>query len=354
MTSTLNPTMVIRRAELADVAQLEAFYQRFHPNRLRLHDMKTWHWEFLDNPNSRGNIPFFVIEAEGEIHGGIGYLPMNLQCGERIVAAGHPVNHFVDPAFKGLPALRLMRACLRESAVTFFSYLTDDAVRLAKATGFVDLSSHLSHYYLALGPRTGVIAGGWRGYAKFFALKLVRMFMITAVRVYCATTGGRWETAVQAQIPALPECSMSANSSKSRYAVVKDAAYLHWRYARSPLLNCSYVSVRENGTVTALAVVHIDHKLKTAAILDIIQAAPNFAHSLRLLIAVVDHCRTVGATMLSTHLIHAEIEPAFRWLGFGRRPSDHHFMVYAEDKALKAALSDASKWEFFLGDSDVY
>lgn len=354
MTSTINPTMVIRRAEPADVAPLEAFYQRFHPNRLRLHDMKTWHWEFVDNPNKGENIPFFVIEAEGAIHGGIGYLPVNLQCGDHTVTAGHPVNHFVDPAFKGLPALRLMRACLRESTVTFFSYLTDDAVRLAKATGFVDLSCHLSHYYLALGSHVGRIAGGWRGYAKFLALRFARVFLITAARVYCATTGGRWETAVQAQIPALPKRSMNTNSCKSRYAVVKDAAYLHWRYARSPLLNCSYVSVRENGSVTALAVVHMDHKLKTAAILDIIQAAPSFARSLRLLIAVVDHCRTVGATMLSTHLIHAEIEPAFRRLGFGRRPSDHHFMVYAEDKALKAALSDASKWEFFLGDTDVY
>ncbi len=350
MSSTVNPTMVVRRAEPADVPQLEAFYRRFHPNRTRLHNMKTWHWEFLDNPNKRGNIPFFVIEADGEIHGGIGYLPVNLQCGDRTVTAGHPVNHFVDPAFKGLPALRLMRACLRESAVTFFSYLTDDAVRLAKATGFVDLSSHLSHYYLALGNH----AGGWRGYPKFLALRFARMVLVTAARVYCATTGGRWETAVQAQIPALPERSTNANPSKLRYAVVKDAAYLHWRYARSPLLNCSYVSVRENGTVTALAVVHMDHKLKTAAILDIIQASQNFARSLRLLIAVVDHCRAVGATMLSTHLIHAEIEPAFRWLGFGRQPSNHHFMVYAEDKALKAALSDASKWEFFLGDTDVY
>ena len=354
MSSTINPTMVVRRAEPADVPKLEAFYQRFHSGRTRLLNMKTWHWEFLDNPNSRGNIPFFVIEAEGAIHGGIGYLPVNLQCGDHTVTAGHPVNYFVDPAFKGLPALRLMRACLRESTVTFFSYLTDDAVRLVKATGVVDLSTHLSHYYLALGSHVGRIAGGWRGYAKLLALRLARVFLLNAARVYCTMIGGRWETAVQTQIPSLPERSMNTNFSKSRYAVVKDAAYLHWRYALSPLLNCSYVTVRENGTVTALAVVHMDHKLKTAAILDIIQVSPNFACSLQLIIAVIDHCRAAGATMLSTHLIHAEIEPAFRWLGFGRQPSDHHFMVYAEDKALKAALSDASKWEFFLGDTDVY
>ncbi len=346
--------MLIRRAERADVAQLETFYQRFHLHRLRLHNMKTWHWEFLDNPNSRENIPFFVIEAEGEIHGGIGYLPVKLTCGDHTVTAGHPVNYFVDPAFKGLPALRLMRACLRESAVTFSSYLTDDAVRLVKAMGFVDLSRHLSHYYLALGPHGGGIAGGWRDYPKFLALKLARASLISAARVYCATTGGRGETAVHAQIPSLPECLTSANSSKHRYAVVKDAAYLHWRYALSPQLNCSYVTIRENGTVTAMAVVQIDRTLNQAAILDIIQASPNFSRSLRLLIAVVDHCRAAGATVLSTHLIHAEIEPAFRWLGFGRQPSEHHFMIFAEDKALKTALSDASKWEFFLGDTDVY
>ena len=93
MTDT-NP-IAVRRAHRDDIAALEIFYRMNFPDRPRLNNMALWRWEFAENPLVSGELPFFVIESGGEIHGAIGYVPLQLRVGERIISSGHPVNYFV-------------------------------------------------------------------------------------------------------------------------------------------------------------------------------------------------------------------------------------------------------------------
>lgn len=352
--ATANP-IEVRRATENDVAPLEFFYHRHHPGRARLLNMQTWRWEFLENPNSSQQPAFFVIEKNGEIHGGIGYLAVRLQLGERVFSAGHPVNHFVDPAFIGLPALRLMRLCLRDYPIAYFSYLTDDAVRLAKATGFVDLSPHLTHYYLPLRRPSGdAESASALGLTKYLVLKFFRTLLYLGAWVRGAVAGGGGELSISEQLPPPEQLANIAQPRRDRFRVIKDGQYLHWRYARSPVLNCKYVTLREGDLITALAVIHFDHLQQQAFILDILQRSPHVSQLLRMLVAVIDCCRQAGVQTLSTHILHPEIEQALRNLGFGHQQSGNRFMVYAADKNLKLEISDAQKWEFFLGDTDVF
>ena len=103
-------SIVVRRACKDDITALEAFYRRDFPDRPRLSDMALWRWEFTENPQVSDNLPFFVIESGGNIHGTIGYVPLRLRVGERTISSGHPVNYFVGPQYIGLPALQLFRA----------------------------------------------------------------------------------------------------------------------------------------------------------------------------------------------------------------------------------------------------
>lgn len=347
----LKNSPVVRRAQESDIPGLEAFYRRFHPDRPRLHDMAAWRWEFLANPYLDKKIPFFVLEVDGQIQGGIGYVPVQMQLPGRILKAGHPVNFFINPAYKGLPALRLLRACLRDCPVAFASYVSDDAARLFKAAGFVDLSQHLQHYHLPLhdgGPQarsTGGLAN---------AKRLARKALSTGARGYCFLAGGRGNISVSEQPPPADLMPTNTPGHTGHFRIVKDAQYLNWRYTQSPLLNCRYVTIRENDLNTAMAVLHLDTKLNQAIILDIIASSPRFAQLLGLLLQTIQYCMDTGVALLSSVMMHNKFGSAFKYVGFGSTRSEYRFMVNAEDGALKRELAEHQKWEFVLGDTDRY
>ena len=112
--------------------------------------MALWRWEFTENPQVSDNLPFFVIESGGNIHGTIGYVPLRLRVGERTISSGHPVNYFVGPQYKGLPALQLFRAMQNDCPIVFAGYFSGDSKRLLMKMGYVDLSKHVQKYYLSL------------------------------------------------------------------------------------------------------------------------------------------------------------------------------------------------------------
>jgi hypothetical protein len=350
MNTTVN-SPVVRRAQEDDIPQLAAFYQRFHPHRTRLQDMTAWRWEFLANPYIDKDAAFFVLETGGRIHGGIGYVPVQLQVADRVLKAGHPVNFFIDPAYKGLPALRLLRACLRECPVAFAGYVSDDAARLFKAAGFIDLSQYLRHYHLPLcdgGPGGGLSA------AKRLARIVLRKTLIAGARGYCFLRGGRGDVNVSEQPPSADAMPTNTSNPARHFRVIKDAQYINWRYAQSPVLNCRYVTLREGGINTALAVVHLDPAHNQAVILDIIASSPRLPQLLSLLLHTIQYCMDTGLALLSSVMMHPDFDSAYKYLGFGSTRSEYRFMVYAEDKALKQELSAHQKWEFVLGDTDRY
>ena len=86
----------IRRASENDIIALSNFYVEHFPDKPLLHDMELWKWCFAQNPCQHSGVPFFVIEDNGIIKGGIGYLAVNFRVDNSIYRGFHPVNFFVD------------------------------------------------------------------------------------------------------------------------------------------------------------------------------------------------------------------------------------------------------------------
>ena len=347
--------IVVRRAEERDMPALEAFYRQHHPGRPRLHDMAIWRWEFIDNPDTRDEIPFFILECGGELGGGIGYVPVRLRVGGRVVRAGHPVNFFIDERYRGLPALRLLRAVLNDCPVAFSSYVSDDAAKLVKTAGFVDLSEQLAQYHLPLrrGGRQHDRRGGiFR--LKSAGVNVLRRLLEQAVRGYFDLMGGKYRIESGKELPNGILESLVVDNVEMQCGIIKDEAYIRWRYAQSPALDCLYVHVWEGASPQVLAIVHLDLARKRAVLLDVIQRSSGVIPLLCLLPAVTGACRAAGADVLSTVVTSGEIAKAMKLLGFSHAQGDDRFLVFARDRILKKELTDPGKWHFILGDTDRY
>lgn len=343
----------IRRARREDMPDIEAFYRIHFSDRPRLNNVALWRWEFIEHPLITGDLPFFLIESGGEIQGTIGYQPLQLRIGEQTLKGGYPVNFFVTPKFRGLPALRLLKAALNECPIVFAGYISDDSKRLFRKMGFVDLSQHVRGYYFSLRfDATRAISTPRRFLSKMcYRLRTAWGGLLTLYFDRFWITGVRHEIANDLHKDFE---NFITNKPEQMLSVYKDNTYLRWRYSRSPALNCLFIHQYHRNRPSGLAVVHIDSRQNQAIILDIIIHPFTLSRSIHLLAAVVSECRKHRLSMLTLDILNAQIEKALRIFGFGSVSSQTGLTAYAADKNILALLSDYRNWHFIIGDTDKY
>jgi hypothetical protein len=142
----------------------------------------------------------------------------------------------------------------------------------------------------------------------------------------------------------------------------RDAAYIRWKYKKSPLWPYNIISVRRSGSLAAFAVVR-DGIVKSGAlkggpigVITDMLADPGDGRSVRsLLAAVTRHFAVKGALLVKCDMLNAGLERLLRRSGFiGIRPA-HRFMLGANGLASgdEALASDRNNWLITSGDSDL-
>lgn len=341
----------IVRMQVNDLQSLNQFYQKHFPDNAVLNNEALWQWSFVQNPLIGDKIPFFVIKLGDEIVGAIGYIPVKFYLGTIIYSGCHPINFFIDPRFKGLPALRLFRKVLAECEIIFASYLSEDASKLLTTSGFVDLSEHLRDYYYPLKNHQPTIESArWSIKTKSWILYWIRTSWLYTLQFFCGL-----QRNISHQVhhtwsdDLVPE---DATPAASRISIVKDKIYLRWRYADSPRLNCVYFSVVKNGLPAGLAILHFDHN--KAVILDIVVRPHDPVVTLCLISQILLYCKKQDLHLLTIVVLNKYIESKLKLLGFGKNISSYGLMAFAKDKKLKAMLSNADSWDFMTGNTDIY
>lgn len=350
-TTTSSPAIDMRRATPGDAARLAEFYREHFASRPRLNDAALWNWEFAEQPGAREHVPFFVLDAGDRIEGGIGYVRFDWRAGTDIVAGIHPVNYFVNPKLKGLHSLRLFRAALNEAPVVLGSYVSDDAMRLVKRSGFIDLSAHFYGYHFSL--RIAASAVGVPGKLRNAAVVLSRRVWMAGLRALV----GLCAPNIRYQVATTLDSGWLAHAESWRLAdcgIVKSATYLAWRYAASPALNCRYVWQLRGNKPIALAILHLDPAHGDAVLLDCIAANDDFWHLLGLISRTISHSRESGAGLWTTHALSPVLERVLRTLGCGRNRSPFGVNIYCADEKLRETITDPRRWHFMIGDTDVY
>lgn len=129
--------------------------------------------------------------------------------------------------------------------------------------------------------------------------------------------------------------------------IVRDAAYLRWRYLGHPLASYRFIQCRDQGTLRALAVARVESK--TAWFVDYV----GFAEDRDAMLALIDaflidaaSCRMVGCTTSSLAFQRALLAKGF--LPATSKPL--RFFVRATDEL--APPKPANGWFLMAGDSD--
>lgn len=337
------PTIAVRRARREDRDALMTFYREQHAQRARLIDPAIWDWLFVQQPYASDRLPFFVLESNGRIVGGIGYIRAKLSVEGGQVEASFPINYFIDPAYKGLPALRLFRAVLNESPLAIGAYVSPDAMRLLLKSGFADLSDAFCNYYYGLQAGSPSLRG--------MALALARRMAEWGRRLWGALRHPAVSYRLGAELDAAFAKELTATSGA--ISVCKTFEWLEWRYVKSPLLKSQFVYQFQAGRPAALAIIFIDTARDELVLLDFL-SAPAAACLTGLIdrlivVARANHCRTIA-----THALSDSLGRHARACLFASMKSDLGLAVFARDKPLRNLLVDVHRWHLMLGDTDAY
>lgn len=346
----------IRRAGPHDLNAISSFYRRLFPEQPERGDQAVLKWKFLSQPGDEG-VSMFILEENGDIHGVIGYVSMRLNLPTGAVRICEPMDYFVDARYRGLPALRLLHKVLNLYPATIGANFSPDARRLITKVGFDSLDPYLRSCYFPLcGPairRRGWALRSMRPLTGRLKVR-ARLFWSTILRTVlrCFPAGHvRHVTRDTLDLQFIPFCDRLADGQPG---IAKDTAYLRWRYAQSPLLNCRFVHQTRDGNPTGLAIVHFDDQNNSAVLLDVVVDRSGNASATSLILAIIDYCNACGRSLLTTSMLDQHLMASLKLCGFGDTQGSIGFMTYSKDEHIKKAMQIPSLWNFVVGNTDVY
>lgn len=355
---TAAPSIQVIRATGTDWPMLAEFYARQFTERPRLNDARIWRWQFLEQPGDARPVPFFVLKVDECIEGAIGYLQFDLRVGDASLTAIHPVNYFVNPHYKGLSALRLLRAILQEGHIIIGSYVSDDARRLLSKSGFIDFGAYVNSYHLGLRmPAVQALQGESRMTPRTNPISRLiwagRRAWESALRGYIQTKDPSLTYRMDVELnDALLE--IAGTWLPPGVGIYKTSEYLRWRYAHSPVLTCRYLWQFDNGIPVSLAVLHFDADKRAAVMLDLTAATFASDRCTGIILEIIRQARANALNLFTTHCMSPGVEAILCRIGCGCVTSDLGFMMYSPDTESKKILADAKHWHFMTGDTDRY
>lgn len=320
-----------------------AFYEEYHPHRPRLTNPRIFTWLFVDQPGAKQRFPFFILEIDGQIAGAIGYILGTLSVDNQLSTFVTPINYFVGPKSKGLPALLLFRKVMAEADTVICSYVSEDARRLTAKLGFADRGQDLlcSYYSLKRSSSVRSIVFGKARRLMEWSRRLLGGVMFPAMRFE-----------VSAEL--ISGCEVLFAASQGTTNTVKAYEYLRWRYVDSPLLNCSFVYQYIGGDIAGVAIVHHDRPRGELILLDMRWKTGQLARGVALLDAVIGVARKLGCDTVVSHALGEQLRPVFKLCLFYPVVSQLGITLFSREKRLHDVLAGSKNLSYMLGDTDAY
>jgi hypothetical protein len=313
-----------------------------HAHRARLTNIDATRWLFQQPKLTES--PCYVIDVgNGKLGGAIAYVASKLRFGGHEFKSVFPINFFIDPLYRGLPSLRLLRSVLSEADIVIGAYISPDAKRLMAKHGFVDRSEHFRGYYYALKRASPI------------KQRLAR----TGFRVIEAL----WQVATRAVEPALRYRvtkeveadfidQLGAMEGVEHFS--KSVDWLRWRYRESPFLDCKFVYQWRGPVPIGLAVVHLDKQRNELAILDFIWREQSRLAQQNLLAQIIAMGRDLECERVVTHAMSDRFHRILSAGMFRSNVSELGLVLWAKDAQQLQSLANSQRLHIMLGDTDAY
>lgn len=361
----MTPSVVVRPAVAADHFGIAALLDlSFGPRPLRLRE-RLWAWRHEANAISSCDIPnFLVADLEGEIVGVQGLLPMRVRVGAETVLAACSCDLAAAPSARGA-GLQLKHQAMSAtlSALPLTTSANAAANRLSLALGGEALEPARVKYIKPL--RVGGLLAArarrrvpWGGAALQGAAGLVDSGMSAALSLYdrlnrpAHPPGTRIEDIRHFD----PRFDVLWDRIARRYPVIiiRDAAYLEWRYARYPFAGVESFALITGEELRGFAVIHVsldDDGLRSASLLELVGEEQALEP---LLAEAIRRAARSRASYLAAKTSTPECEQLLKSRGFLPRAGGHSPYTYKVNRPdLAKLVGDGGNWYISLGDGDI-
>jgi GNAT superfamily N-acetyltransferase len=234
------PQTTIRLLEEGDRDQLFRLYEKTfgHPMGVTENE-RHWAWEYERGP--AGAACVFVCEADGKVIGAHGNLPLRFKVGEQEVLASSSFDSMVDSDYRGMGAFtRVVRAFIgsayERGICLSYSFPNENSLpihvnRLGRTSieGYTVLRRHLPRHW-------------WRHKSN----------LALSARILRTLIGARLRGARVRRVEGFDErfdALWRAAREQVQVGIVRDRAYLDWRFAQKPGARHTTYVYLENGAI---------------------------------------------------------------------------------------------------------
>ncbi|MFO0982364.1 MAG: hypothetical protein U1E76_11610 [Planctomycetota bacterium] len=293
-------------------------------------EQRRFEWEFLENPARDPRLPVaLVLKDLDRIVAGFAFVPYRVQIGSDVVIGAAGIDLFVAASHRsGGLSRRVVEPFWRDGFCAFpFS------------TGLNAASDHL---FRSCG---GTLLGGARE-------PTAHAYFVEGAHPPPPALPHH-EVEIVTDLPADYDALWAAISRGARLIVVRDAAYLRWRYLQFPFARCTVLRAHHRRATTGIAIVQRDPMHDRLYLLELLTQRGDDAACRALLMAGTALADASGAKILYYSTRAADQVACLRAAGFESAPGDvPTYMAKLHPSAASTGVT-VHDWYVSLGDGDM-
>lgn len=346
----------LRREEIPELIQVKARVYGIEPREIPAY----YQWKFFDNPHRAGDVPFWVLREGPRMIGGIGAMPVRMRVFGREVRGEFACDMFIERGRQrsGL-GTRLMDAYIGDSPWPLMVNTSGSLYRFLVKRGFTDLSSDFRFRVKLLRPGAVLQArwGGVRGRAARLAEPVLRAVLAAKSALHGRRRDPGIAVEERGAFGPWSEIVREAAEPEHGIIVIRDSAYLRWKYESHPIRRYRIVCASRAGRPVAYATFRLRSEPEAAGPLCVIQElfAPRSESAARL--ALLDHvvreARGAGAPAVKMLATDASVQADLGAAGFLTAGASPGFLCPRQPGLDTPEVFDLRKWFLTGGDCDL-
>jgi GNAT superfamily N-acetyltransferase len=329
----------LRAFQPSDGGPIMRLLAQGRPEAFLSHKQRVFDWQFLANPARAARAPFVVAEDRGHVVGAVGLMPVRARIGGRSQTVSWALDVVVAESHRGqgLGKKLIQQAASGGQCALVFGISDMSDPIFAQQGWRLDTSVQTMFMHLA--------EPGLRGMLKNLASRA--QVAMGALRPQ-ACMKLRVERAIQPPAAAELDALWLRVGHQYPNAVVRDAAYLHWRYRDAPVLPYRWLQTKQ-GDAQLDAVLITRHSPDESVLVDYLGPLDRPGLLRNLLQGAVRDLAAQGTRRIRCECNHPQLQQALASLGFRNYHRPSRFRIKA-GRSNDAAPS--GPWFLMTGDSD--
>jgi hypothetical protein len=334
----------IVRMEQREVDELFDFRRRVFPENSKQMDKDRWRWLLCDVPDTDdGGMTTWLMKDDGRIVGTISGIPVIFNIQGRSVRGFFGADYFVEEAYKGLPALRLLKEMHKQVTIHVGMNLSESAKKLFVKLGYFDLSENFISASMTLNSSYRGVKGEIR---RVFYRCLRKTVLNSDYDVKIVHSLGM-------------DYSHLWDRVKESYPVIieKNLEYMKWRYENCPTRKYRYVYLEKDNELIGLAIIamHKVGKEVKGVIHDVILPHGATCILKNLLCRILEYFEKEDCQYCELQIMAPRALGLLKALGFRVEISSLGAMVLVKNQVeFFSAMQNPENWMLCIGDTDRY